>query len=681
MDAFQHEFSFSIDGSPLHHFYHFSLKQNIGGHHHFEITIASIDLMKTMGQDSGWGVALDEQLDLCKKCIGKTFSAEFSTSLVDEVDGNSFKGIITNLSLARSHGHYMEMILSGYSPTILTSKGKDCMSFEEMSLDQIFKKVLGEYGDIETEINPTFKDVIPYVVQYKENDFHFLSRLAQRYGEWFFYNGEKLILGPPEKKNPEELFLGVNLRSFNWSLNLEPLQFKKIQYNYIDNEVFKDSSKGGSVNGLGEFGDFALAEADKLFTQEPLMPTEFLIPDQGTLEKLTDIERKMRANQLVSFTGHSRHPDLTIGGVIEGKGKVADETDENDEFYGQFIVIKVVHYLRADGTYENNFVAIPVDVEVPPINKMVRLVNCETQVAVVKKNVDDPDGLGRVRVNFQWQEANQLSPWLRIITPHAGENKGMYFIPEEEEEVIVGFENGDPERPFIIGSLYHGKNMPKDFKEGKNLIKAIRTKSNNEIQLYDEEGKESILIFNRDNQNEIILTLDEGGKIRIKTDNLLEMVAKDITMSASNNFDISVGNNMTIEVGKDLDMTTGKNKTEKIGDNEKVEIGKNREVTAGKKFVYSSGTSTEWSSGTKTDITAGTNLSFSAGGNGSFEATGTMKVKANGSSTYESMGPLTVKSTANTTVQGMMLKLQGQTMTDLQGSAMVTIKGGMVMIN
>ena len=675
-----HECTVSVDGNSLEHFSSLKIEQAINWHHQFEIRMVIADLLAAFGDEEWMDIPLNEQLDACKKCVGKAFSAEFSLTHMDDVKGNTFQGIVTNVSLERSQGSYIDIVLRGYCPTILTSKGKNCRSFEEMTLADIFNKVLNPYS-IDTDISPAFSETIPYVVQYKESDFHFLNRLAERYGEWFFFDGETLQLGPPMKGAAIDLYLGDRMPSFNWSLNIEPLQFKHSQYNYLDNEVFEESSKGAGVNGLGDLGDFALNEADKVFNQEPLMPLEFLIADEAGLKRAVEIKRKMQANNLHQFSGVSHHPDLVLGGVFEAKGNMAAFDAEGEEQYGQFLVTQITHFFDGSMRYQNSFSALPVDVEVPPSNPKVQLTKCETQVAVVKENVEDPDGLGRVRVNFGWQEPNDLSPWLRIVTPHAGDNKGMYFIPELEEEVLIGFENGDPDRPFVMGSLYHGKNMPEDFKESKNLIKAIRTQSNNEIQLYDEQGKESILIFNRDNQNEIILTLDEGGKIRIKTDNLLEMVAKDITMSASNDFDITVGNNMTIEVGKNLDVTVGKDKTEKIGGKETVEVAKNRDVTAGKKIIYASGTVTEFSSGTKTIVTAGTKLELASGANTTIEATGNLSVKANGKSSYESMGPMTLETMANSTIKGMMLNLQGQGTATLKATGMVTVKGGVVMIN
>ena len=112
----------------------------------------------------------------------------------------------------------------------------------------------------------------------------------------------------------------------------------------------------------------------------------------------------------------------------------------------------------------------------------------EAQSAVVSSNAD-PEGLGRVKVNFHWNSQLE-SPWLRVVSPHGGGEKGFYFVPEVGEEVQVGFEQGNAERPFVMGSLYHGKAKPSSWKTDANNIKAIRTRSGNQVVMND-EWKES----------------------------------------------------------------------------------------------------------------------------------------------------------------------------------------------
>ena len=128
---------------------------------------------------------------------------------------------------------------------------------------------------------------------------------------------------------------------------------------------------------------------------------------------------------------------------------------------------------------------------------MMAFPKSETQVAIVKEN-SDPDSMGRIRVQFPWQkETGELTPWLRIVTPHAGGEKGFHFIPEIDEEVLIGFEGGNAERPYVLGTLYTGGANPAGWNTQNNDVKALRTRSGHTIELNDADGSEFIMITDK----------------------------------------------------------------------------------------------------------------------------------------------------------------------------------------
>jgi phage baseplate assembly protein gpV len=135
-------------------------------------------------------------------------------------------------------------------------------------------------------------------------------------------------------------------------------------------------------------------------------------------------------------------------------------------------------------------------------------VYCEAQSAIVTDNHDE-QGLGRVRVKFHWMEGSEKSPWLRITTPHAGGGKGMFLMPEVGEEVIVGFEGDSPTKPYVIGSVYHGK-AKCSFGNGGNDVKALQSRSGNKVVLNDQDN--SVLIEDAEGNS---VTLDGSGNIII----------------------------------------------------------------------------------------------------------------------------------------------------------------------
>jgi uncharacterized protein involved in type VI secretion and phage assembly len=127
-------------------------------------------------------------------------------------------------------------------------------------------------------------------------------------------------------------------------------------------------------------------------------------------------------------------------------------------------------------------------------------------VGIVTNN-QDPDGLGRVKVKFPWLSDVDESTWARIAAPMAGDQRGVYFLPEVEDEVLVAFEHGDVRFPYVLGALWNGKDAP--------------PASND-----DEDGKETIEIVDKSEKNSILIDTAKNS-IAVTSD-------KDITLSASN---------------------------------------------------------------------------------------------------------------------------------------------------
>ena len=146
-------------------------------------------------------------------------------------------------------------------------------------------------------------------------------------------------------------------------------------------------------------------------------------------------------------------------------------------------------------------------------------------VGVVTNN-EDPDGLHRVKVKFPWLSNEDESTWARVATPMAGKERGIYFLPEVEDEVLVAFEHGDLRFPCVVGSLWNGKDTPPAKNEGgKNNPRLIKSRSGHIIRLNDEDGKEKIEIIDKSGKNSLVFDT-ANNTVTITAD-------KDIVLSAS----------------------------------------------------------------------------------------------------------------------------------------------------
>ena len=139
----------------------------------------------------------------------------------------------------------------------------------------------------------------------------------------------------------------------------------------------------------------------------------------------------------------------------------------------------------------------------------------------------DPDKLGRVKVKIPRLSGEDESNWARVISFMAGKEMGGFFLPEINDEVLVAFEYGDINIPYVIGSLWNGKDSPPlTNDDGKNNFRIIKSRSGHVIRLDDTDGQEKIEIIDKTQNNKIIIDTKEK-KISIKSD-------KDIEISAPN---------------------------------------------------------------------------------------------------------------------------------------------------
>lgn len=174
-------------------------------------------------------------------------------------------------------------------------------------------------------------------------------------------------------------------------------------------------------------------------------------------------------------------------------------------------------------------------------------------VGVVTNNKDD-SGQGRVRVKFPWLSDSDESNWARIATPMAGDGRGVFFLPEPDDEVLVIFEHGNVHRPFIIGALWNGKEKPPvDNADGKNNLRVIKSRSGHTITLDDTDGKEKITIV--DGKQKSTIELDAAnGALSITVDG-------DMTIKTSGKLSLQSDGDVVIK-GRSVDVNDGKLKVQ-----------------------------------------------------------------------------------------------------------------------
>jgi uncharacterized protein involved in type VI secretion and phage assembly len=183
-------------------------------------------------------------------------------------------------------------------------------------------------------------------------------------------------------------------------------------------------------------------------------------------------------------------------------------------------------------------------------------------IAEVTNNKDEAK-LGRVKVKFPWLSDTDESFWARVLTPMAGSDRGMYFLPEVGDEVLVAFEHGNIEFPYILGALWNGKDKPPETNEdGKNNKRTIKSRSGHTITLDDTDGEEKIEIVDKSKKNSIVvntkentITISADADITLKSSNgKLILSGKEIQLDSKGDVKIKASQNMNIEAGAQLNI-------------------------------------------------------------------------------------------------------------------------------
>lgn len=172
----------------------------------------------------------------------------------------------------------------------------------------------------------------------------------------------------------------------------------------------------------------------------------------------------------------------------------------------------------------------------------------------------DPEGLYRVKVKFPWSEDSDESYWARIAVLMAGKDRGTYFLPEVDDEVLVAFDHGDIHHPYIIGSLWNNQDIPpEENTDGKNDIRKIKSRSGHEIIFNDGQGKEKLEIHTMSGHTIVLDDTVGEEKIEIKDKSGYNSIVIDsVQTSISSQMKISIEAPMIeIKAGSILNLQGG----------------------------------------------------------------------------------------------------------------------------
>lgn len=531
------------------------------------------------------------------------------TVRLDTADKRYFNGYVTEFSQGENSEGF-----ATYSATItpwlwFLTLTNDCRIFQEQKATDIIQSVFKDngYTDFELRLSNPCRER-EYTVQYRESDFNFVSRLMEEEGIYYFFEHDegshKLVLC--DSSAAHEPIKGESTIAYY------PPDATTVRDEDIIN-YWKHTRRvlPGKI-ALNDY-DFKKSRADIKTEHEDPKPHEkakeevydypgiYLQGDEG--KHYARMRQEELHSAYVTKVGSGTAREFTAGGLYTMMKHPRE--DQNIEY----LITRVVHEVDQDAfgstqgggsgfVYQNSFsviesltpfrtdsTTIPPKVEGPQNAKIVGPAGEEIYC----------DEYGRVKVQFPWDRYGKnnenSSCWIRVNQNWAGGSWGHMAIPRIDQEVIVEFYEGDPDRPIITGRVYNDANPVPYGLPAKKTQMTIKSKTHkgvgfNEMRFDDDNGKEEVFIHAQKDQNNVVLN-NETTEVGV---NRTEHVGNDETITIDNdrtetvhnNEKIRIDHNRTESVGDNEKISIGINRTEDVGKNEKIKIGKNRSVTIGK---------------------------------------------------------------------------------------------------
>ncbi|MBF7093633.1 Vgr family protein, partial [Flavobacterium sp. ALJ2] len=290
---------FGINRKQISHFTSIEVYQTINNHHHFKISVPHSVVEKPRAYT----------IESAQKWLGGVLHIAFENH-------NNFLGIVTNVQFAQELGHVgSQIIISGYSKTILLESGPKLNSWEDTHLHDIIEEVIktaaGE--QLQKNIKPELQTRINYQTQYLETDFQYIQRLAKQYNEWLYYDGEKLFFGKPNvSMEYTKLIYNKDLSNLNISVQAIPNQFGAFTYNEDVGKLYQAKTRD-QIDGFPKLGTDAIAASQKLYATSSLEYGRISTGDDMYLQTILQSRQQSAAAESNFITATSRNRSLRIG--------------------------------------------------------------------------------------------------------------------------------------------------------------------------------------------------------------------------------------------------------------------------------------------------------------------------------------------------------------------------------
>lgn len=652
-------------------------------------------------------LARDRSIDL-KSLVGKQMCVE-----VDGPDGNprKFSGLCVSAEYLGPLGSFGLVQVEIRPRFWFLTHASDNRVFQDKTTFEIVQQVMSDRGfsDLKSRLSGSYAKR-DFCLQYRETDYAFLCRLMEEEGIYFYFdhsNGRDVLVladsvsghdpfpgGAIDFFPAEEKFRRANDHIFEWSNVTRSTTGKVTLWDYDFEAPARPVTSVKAIPGADQpaksFEHFRYPGRYRDKSPGDDTPVDGVMAQQ--VEKSARVRMEAEAIRYRTFRGACNVRHLMTGQTFKMKGN-ARAGDMEFLMTGATTQIRIEYEdlpgavpgmlpsaLTFDGEPGDSFLAV---IEAVPKSEQYRapfvtpwpeMGGIQTALVVGPGGEEiHTDKFGRVRIQFMWDRVGKgdqaSSVWVRTMMPWTGSRWGMIAIPRVGQEVIVQFEEGNPDRPIIIGMLYNAATMPPYALPANKTQSGIKTNSSkggggfNELVFEDLKGKEFVRLQSEKDFTQIV---KNNATITIGTD---KKDPGDLTTT--------VHHNMT-ETVKTGDHTF---KVEKGSQTITIETDKTETIRGKADLTVTGNVTTTVDTGNVSETVKTGNVTLDV-------KLGKVEITAMQSITLKVGGSSVVVDQMGVTIKGPMIKVEGEAMveakapmTQVKGDAMLILKGGITMIN
>jgi type VI secretion system secreted protein VgrG len=542
-----------------------------------------------------------------------------------------FNGLLTRLQYLGSTPAMSSYVLVVRPWLWLLTRTADCRIFQNVTVKAILETLFGELHFSDYDLSGIQGDPPEreYVVQYRETDFNFVTRLMDEEGIYYYFSHESgkhtLVLvdsadvhqAPPSTSAPFTL-------PFE-----EPDAQRNALIEYVSNWQIAEEIEPGS---------YAHTDFDPTKSRAKLLLSEsapaghqydslevFDYPGAFTERSVGQQYAKLRLEErqqpIEQGSGWTNARDLAVGYTFSLQDHPRDDQNR------AYLVTAATHHLRGHDIESGNLDGqhvVSTEFQAMPTARQFRsrvfarkpLVGGPQTAIVVGPSGQEiwTDSYGRVKVQFHWDrlgKSNESSScFVRVSQAWAGSGFGAIHLPRIGQEVVVDFLEGDPDRPIVTGRVYNDANMPPYSLPANQTQSGFKSRSSkggspanfNEIRFEDLKGSEEVYVQAEKDLDSLV----KNNETRSVGVDRTVKIGHDEALSVGNNRTVSVSANETITVGGNESVTISGNETVSVTGNESVTIGGNETVSVtGNKTETITGSRSRQVGGSETVVVAG----------------------------------------------------------------------------